>query len=136
MYTHDSVRVFLRPIAFCVLLVLGVGPAATLACDWACAAPAGQAHDHAGSHEQSPEGLQASIATADTPSLGSFASTCEHAVAVAPAVTETGLKVFAPVAIPVLTLVSPQVDRGHVTLVAYAIGSSPGVRSGPLSLRI
>src|SRR5688500_17677913 len=55
MYTQNTVRNFLRPVAFCALLLIGGVPAAALACEVACAAPTGHPAHHdseRGSHHQ------------------------------------------------------------------------------------
>jgi hypothetical protein len=136
MYTRKSVKVYLRPIAVCALLLFGAGPAATLACELTCSDASGHAHHQPSQHKHSSEAVHASHATGETPLVTSFATKCDHALAVAPAVTSIAVKVFAPVAVQAVTFASPDSARAAVTAFGYAVGGPPGVRSGPISLRI
>lgn len=136
MYTHEIVQVYLRPATVCILLLFGAGPAVTLACALACSDASGHAHHQPSQHNHSSEAVLASHTVGETPVVTSPATTCDHAIAVAPAVTSTAVKVFAPVAVQAVTFASPDSARAAVTAFGYAIGEPPGLRSGPISLRI
>ena len=136
MYTRESVKVYLRPATVCILLLFGAGPAVTLACELACSDASGHAHHQPSHHNHSSEAVHASHTAGETPSITSFATKCDHAIAVAPAVTSMPVKVFAPVAVQTFTLASPASAHAGVTPFGHAIGGPPGVRSGPISLRI
>ena len=136
MYTRKNVKVYLRSIAVCALLLFGAGPAATLACELACSDASGHAHHQSSQHKHSSEAVHSSHTAGETPSITSSSTKCDHAIAVAPAVTSIAVKVFAPVAVQAITLASPDSARVGVTPFGYAIGGPPGVRSGPISLRI
>ena len=136
MYTPGSVRALMRPLTVCVLLLFGAGPVATLACELACSAPSGHAHHQSNHHEHSSQAAQASHATGETPSVRPSAQACDHAIAVAPAVTSMAVKMLAPVAMQSLTFASPDSARSDIRPFGYAIGGPPGLRSAPTSLRI
>ena len=139
MYTQSTVRTLLRPVALCALLLVGAAPAATLACELACAAPGGHAGHHgsqqASHHDHSSASVHESSATADGASIVSLAADCDHDMAVAPALTSSAIKVFAHVAITA-TLVTPADRRSDLIPVRDVAGGPPGTRSRPLSLRI
>ena len=140
MYTQSTVRILLRPVALCALLLVGAAPAATLACELACAAPGGHAGHHgseqASHHDHSSATVHESSATADGASIVSLAADCDHDMAVAPALTSSAIKVFAHVAITTATFVTPADRRSDLIPVRDVAGGPPGTRSGPLSLRI
>jgi hypothetical protein len=136
MYTHEKVSGLLRPIAFCVLLVLGAAPAATLACQWACAPQSGQAHRHDGHHQDSSEAVHASQTTVDTAAVRSSESACDHRAVLAPALTSASVKVFAPLATLTADFEPSNIYHVVVSAGAYVTDSPPGARSRPLSLRI
>lgn len=136
MYTRETVKAYLRPFAVCALLLLGAGPAATLACELACSDASSHAHHQPSEHKHSSEAVHASHTAGETSSLTSFAAKCDHAIAVAPAVTSIAVRVFAPVAMQALTLTPPDSAHAGVTPFGRASGGPPGVRSGPISLRI
>lgn len=135
-YTRGRVRTLLRPLTFCVILLFGVGPAATLACELACSAPSGHAHHQSNHHEHTSQGAEVSHATGEKPVVSPFAPACDHAIAVAPAVTSMAVKMLAPAATQALIFVSPDSARSDIRPFGYAIGGPPGLRSGPISLRI
>ena len=135
-YTRGRVRTLLRPLTFCVILLFGVVPAATLACEFACSAPGGHAHHPSNHHEHTSQAAEASHATGETPLVSPFAPACDHAIAVAPAVTSMAVKMLAPAATQALTFVSPDSARSDIRPLVYALGGPPGLRSGPISLRI
>ena len=136
MYTRKSVKVYLRPIAVCALLLFGAGPAVTLACELTCSDASGHAHHQPSQHKHSSEAVHPSHATGETPLVSPVAPACDHAIAVAPALTSMAVKMLAPAATQALTFVSPDSARSDIRPFGYAIGGPPGLRSGPISLRI
>ena len=136
MYTPGRVRALIRPLTVCVLLLFGAGPVATVACELACSTPNGHADHQASHHSHASPGVQPSDSTREVPSLRPPTSTCDHAIAVAPAVTSIAMKVFAPVATPALKRAAPERGAADVVWVRFASGGPPGVRSAPVSLRI
>lgn len=136
VYTRESVGTLIRPLAVCVVLLFGAGPVATLACELACSTPNGHADHQASHHDHDSQGVHASDSTGETPSLRPPTSTCDHAIAVAPAVTSIAMKVFAPAAIPALKLAAPERGPADPMPVRHLSGGPPGPRSGPVSLRI
>ena len=134
MYTRTQVRIFLRPVACCVLLVLTAGPAAALACELACSSAASPAHDHSGTHGHPAADVHTSMSGA---LLASSASACDHDALTNPAVVSSSIKVTAPVSDGALASDACQVL--HLTRFAVnqqAAASPPGIRSRPLPLRI
>jgi len=129
-----KVSAILRPVALCALVVLGMTPAATLVCQWACASEA-SAGGHHGHQSHASGAVQAADTTVAGPSVRAPEMNCHHP-AIAPAVTSATVEVFAPVIRHVTPLVALGVDGVEKTRVVYATGSPPGSRSAPLSLRI
>ena len=136
MYTPGRVRALMRPLTVCLLLLFGAGPAATLACELACSTSSGHADHQASHHSHASQGVHASDSTGEAPTLNLTTSTCDHVIAVAPAVPSIAMKVLAPVAMPALKLAAPECVAADVMPVRYASGSPPGARSAPVSLRI
>jgi hypothetical protein len=135
-----KVRVLLRPVAFCALLLLGVAPAATLACELVCAAPGGHG-DHRSSadtshHEHPSAAVDARHAPAEAASIRAFASNCEHDIAIAPGLISSAVKLFMPAPIDAGAFAASDVDHRHVTSVRDAAGGPPGPHPGSLPLRI
>lgn len=135
-YTRTQVRTFLRPVAFCVVLLFGVGPAATLACELACSSPSGHGHHDAATHQHSSAVEDSASSTVDSPLLSTRPSNCNHDVVGSPALTSSARNVFAPIALDVLDTAAPDVRYTHISAIVSSNGSPPGVRSGPLPLRI
>ena len=136
MYTHKKVGLLLRPVAFCVLLLLGAAPTATLVCQWVCNPHTGQTHRHASHHEHPGTAVQGTHITIDTASVRSSESACDHRVALAPALTSPIIKVFALATMPAAVLHFSDSDHADVFSASYMTASPPGARSRPLSLRI
>jgi hypothetical protein len=130
-----KVSAILRPVALCALLILGVSPAATLVCQWACASEATTGGHHAGHHAESSEAVQASETPVGGPSVRASEMNCHHPD-IALSVTSVTVQMFAPSLGPVTALVAPRVDGYKKLLVPYATGSPPGARSTTPSLRI
>ena len=127
---------FLKPVAFCLLLLVGAAPAAGLACQWMCTPPAGPAHRHTAHHEHSREAVHAADVAIDTTSVLSSASVCDHGTAISPGLTSATVNVFAPATTPAAALRSFAFLDAQVVPVSYTTGSPPGPRSAPLALRI
>ena len=136
MYTHEKVSVFLKPVTFCVLLLLGAAPTATLVCHWVCDPRTDQTHRHASHHEHSGTAVQGTHVTIDTAAVRSSESVCDHRAALAPALTSAIIKVFALATMPAAVLHFSDSDHADVFSASYMTASPPGARSRPLSLRI
>ena len=136
MYTPGTVRTLMRPLTVCVVLLFGAGPVAILACELACSSPIGHGDHQSSHHQHASQVVQPPHQKADLPSLTAPASTCDHTIAVAPAVTSIVMRVVAPAAIQAVSLALPDSGRTYVTVLRHASGAPPGARSGPVSLRI
>ena len=140
MYTQATVRIFLRPVAFCALLLVGAAPAATLACELACAAPTGHHGHHdtgqSSHHDHSGAAGHDSAAAAGSASVVSLAADCDHVITAAPLITSAAVKIFAPVAAAAEVFVLSAEYRADVIRVRDVAGGPPGTRSGSLPLRI
>ena len=136
MYTERNVIRFIRPIAFCVLLLFGAIPAATLACHWACAAPATEHAHHRATHEHGADAPSFLVTPSDAPSVASAEQDCDHAATEITAAATTHVKLVARAA--TLTAGFAFATRAGVGIAAVAYGahSPPGSRPPLLSLRI
>ena len=134
MYTCGQVNHFLRPVAACIVLLLGSLPTATLVCQWACVRDVRQAYHH-GTH-QTTDASDPSATRTDGPSLASSDVRCDHAGTEVAGVTSTGLKLYAPVAVGVEHIGLAVHAQVVVPVLEYSTHSPPGGRSGPLALRI
>ena len=140
MYTHNRVRTFLRPVAFCALLVIGGVPTAALVCELACTAPTGHpGHQDSGRgshHDHSSAFAHESTAAAAAASIVSPPAICNHDITGAPVRTSTTITLLAPVGIAVATFGSTAERRPDMNTVRDVAGGPPGARCAPLSLRI
>ena len=136
LYTRNQVRIYLRPLAVLVLLVIAAGPAAAMTCEVACSSTASQGHEH------NHGGDHGDMATAEhSPfvpwQLRSDAPACDHDGLTAPAIASSLLKVFAPVADGVFAVGGCQeLTSTRFAVNQRATASPPGIRSGPPPLRI
>lgn len=135
-YTHLTVRIFLRPVAFCVVLLFGAGPAATIACELACSSPSGHGEHGAAAHHSPAAEEDGAPGTGEFPWLTSHASDCDHDVIGSPALTAPAVKVSAPAALNVLDAAVADIHYTETCAVASSTASPPGPRPGPLPLRI
>lgn len=127
----------MRPLSVCVLLLVGAGPAAALACELACSTPSGHGHHDAAPHHHAPAADDRAAGTGDVPLLDTRDPNCEHdVVGSSPAVTSSAMKVFAPIALDVLETAVSDVRSTDISPAASSTASPPGVRSGPLPLRV
>ena len=127
---------FLKPVACCVLLLLGGAPAVALVCEWSCTPQTSDALHHGGHDHHSPNTGDAAQATVDIPSDGSSTSVCDHRQGLAPALTIATVKIWAPVALPAALL--NWSDFAHSTVIPFTDGvrGPPGGGSRPRPLRI
>jgi len=136
MYTDARVRRLLQPAAACALFVVGLLPAVTLACQWACApAPAGQAHHHEAHHQV------AASASAVTPdgtgaSLTSTEQRCDHAEADLVAISTTLVLLGVPASTAVSPLFGELLPMSMEAAAVITTASPPGSAPRPFSLRI
>ena len=126
---------FLRAVACVGVLLVGGHPAATLACQLACAAPAEQGHRHT-THHHGVDGAQAAKAIPDGPRLVSAEVSCDHAAAEALAVVSDAVRLYAPAAVLVATVEFGLQPRATVGSAVYPADSPLGPRLSVLSLRI
>ena len=136
-YTRVQVRTFLRPVTFSLVLLFGVGPAATIACGLTCSSPAAHSDHHgAATHQHQPAVAENAPSPDAVLLLSTRASNCEHGVMGRPALTSSPVKVFAPIALDLLAAPDPDPRHTRIAVVARSTAGPPGIRSGPLSLRI
>ena len=135
MYTGRKVTRLLRPVAVCVVLILGTLPGAFAVCQWACARAGGTA-EHAVHHQH-----HSVVPLPETPSNGAAITasdtTCAHlGVSIAAAVIGSGKVTTAVVGVSMTPpLFSLSGVSSPLTLVR-STHSPPGSGSGPIPLRL
>jgi hypothetical protein len=134
MYTAQNVSHRLRSVALGVVLLLGAGPAITLACQWVCASHSRQAAHHAGHHGHSSNAVVASHTPVSAPAVRAPETSCDHGVQTA--TLTTGIQVFPPLWASLDARYALSVEPPSKFAIPSAIGSQTGTRSAPLSLRI
>ena len=129
------VRRFPQPIAACVLLIIGVLPATTLVCQWACAPqPAGRAYHEA--HHHGALGVQTTT-DGTGPLLTSTEQRCDHTTTDFIAISPTLVQLGAPASTAVSTLFGAALLPGFMEAGAVITAPSPpGSPPLPFSLRI